>query len=521
VRGWALPILFACNGGGGDDDCPPGQEKIGIYCFDPLIDSGVEPDVDSGVHRDASSPEPDASPRDTGFVLPDAGGPPDARPTDASVVNPGEASRILIRGSAVLTMAGAEHAPGEVYAEDGVIACVGAVGTCTASAAGATIVDTFAIVLPGLVDAHNHLAYNWLPEWVSGQLWMDHQQWQAAQSYDDFVQPYTDNRGDRARFCAMEQWGELRSLLNGTTTALGIPQARTCVRWLVRNPELSTGYSGFAADLMRTNTLGTSQLDATSAADLIADMDAGMVTAYMIHLAEGLSPRAHAEFDELVMFALLRPETKIIHGTALTATDLQMVAAAGSPIIWSPSSNIALYGETLDVPAAVAAGVSLSLSADWTPSGTDDLLHEARFARLLVETRWPGTFSDRDYVDMITRLPAEHMAIDAFVGTLEVGKLADILVVTGDPSSPYTSVLEARPQNIRLVLLGGAPSFGEPAIMESMVPKPSYCEDVDTCGTRLRACWDDSPDGPVTTTSVAGTIQSFYAPGPWTLFDCE
>lgn len=515
-----VAVPLACNGAA-DDDCPPGQEKVGVYCFAPIEDSGVSPTGDAGGPEDGGPPRDGGQRPDSGIVLPDGGTPPDAGPGDASVVTPGQAGRFLLRGSVVMTMATDTFSPGELYTENGMIACVGNVGDCTAQAAGATIVETGALILPGLVDAHNHLAYNWLPEWEPGELFNDHTHWQGSTSYDEFTAPYSNNRGDSASFCAMLHWGEVRSLLNGTTTAMGAPQARTCIRWLVRNPELSTGYNGWDADRMRTNTLGIGQVDATEATDLIADMDAGDVTAYMIHLAEGISVRAHDEYDDLVMFNLLRPETKIIHGTALTASDLQMVAAAGTPIIWSPSSNLALYGETLDIPAAVSAGVSISISPDWTPSGSDDLLHEVRFARLLVETRWPGTFTDRQYVEMITRRPAEHMAIDAFVGTLEVGKFADVLVLTGDASSPYSSVIEARPPNIRLVLLGGLPAFGEPAIMRSMIDKPSSCFDVDACGSTATACWDDTPDGPVTPATIAQQIQSFYAPGPSALFDCN
>jgi hypothetical protein len=515
---WSWPVflaLAACAPDG--EDCPEPNERVGIYCL-PRLDAGPRPD--GGEDPSDGGPRPDGGRPDTGIVLAD-GGFPDATITDASDVMPGEGGRILLRGSAVLTMAGEPITPGELYAEDGRIACVGGIGDCTAQAAGASIVDTNALILPGLIDPHNHLAYNWLPEWTPGRLFNDHTDWQNDPEYDAFVTPYRDNSGTAASFCAMVQWGEVRSLVNGVTTALGAPQARTCFRWLVRNPELSDAYHGFGGDRMRTNTLGVGQLDAASSADLIADMNAGAVTAYMIHLSEGISVRAHDEFDDLVMFGLLRSETKIIHGTALNATDLGMVAAAGSPIIWSPSSNMVLYGETLDIPAAVAAGVSISLAPDWTVSGEDDSLHEARFARLLVQSRWPGTFTDREYVEMITVRAAEHMAIEAQVGTLEVGKLADVLVLTGDETNPYGAVLEARPQNVRLVLLSGTPVYGEPAIMQSMIDVPASCAELSVCGTTQRVCWDDPPDAAVSPDSIAQVIQGFYAPGPLELFDCE
>ncbi len=524
MRSVALAVAVAvagCQPGGGDDgSCPPDQERVGVYCL-PRVDGGPAKDAGEPLEDSGTVTPPDSGPRDTGLPPPPDAGFRDASTGDASVVTPGDPGKILLRGSAVLTMASAPIVPGEVYLENGRVACTGSVGDCTQQAAGASIIDTGALILPGLVDPHNHLAYNWLPEWTPGVMFVDHTDWQNDAAYDAFTAPYSMNKNDAASFCAMVQWGELRELVNGVTTALGAPQARTCFRWLVRNPELSSGYNGFAADRMRTNTLGVGQLNATSAAALIADMDSGAVNAYMIHLAEGISTRAHDEFDDLVMFGLLRSETKIIHGTALTGTDFEMVAAAGAPIIWSPSSNMTLYGETLDVPAALAAGVSISLAPDWTPSGEDDPLHEARYARQLVATRWPGTFTEQRYLEMITSLAAKHMAIDGDVGTLEVGKLADVLVVDGDPEDPYTSVLEVRPQNVKLVLIGGIPSYGEPAIMRSMIDVPPNCFDLPVCGSTATACWEDTPAGAVSPDSIAQVIESFYASGPLGLFDCH
>jgi cytosine/adenosine deaminase-related metal-dependent hydrolase len=182
---------------------------------------------------------------------------------------------------------------------------------------------------------------------------------------------------------------------------------------------------------MRSNTLGIGTVNDMEAQDLIADMVAGDVTAYMIHLAEGLSARAYAEYTELVRLGLLRPETVIIHGTALTPPDFDDVAVAGAKIVWSPSSNMVLYGDTTNVGAAAAAGVSISIAPDWTPSGRDDSLTELRYAKALADERWPGTFTNADYVGMVTSIAAEQMAVDAYVGTLDPGKYADILVVSG------------------------------------------------------------------------------------------
>ncbi len=512
---------------------------VGVYCVPDtpdsdagvIADTGTPPGMDMGPFdggtRDLGTPVDMGDPIDMG--RPDFGpnldlGSPDRNiDTDASTATPGDPGKILLRGSAVVTMsAEGNYTPGEVYVEFGDIACVGPTGgACTAQAAGASIIETNSIIAPGLVDAHNHVAFDWMPEWQPGRFWTDHTQWQSSSAYDDFISVQADNKSDAASFCAMLQWGELRGLVNGVTTMFGAPQARTCIRWLIRNPELSTGYNGWDADRMRTNTLGIDTVDMMDAQNLLNLAGSGDLTAYVIHNAEGVSMRAYDEFTDLVTLGLLIPQTVIIHGTALDASDFAMVGAAGSKLVWSPSSNIALYDDTTDVNAAVAAGVSVSISPDWTPSGTDDMLHEVRYAKGLVQTRWPGLFSDEDYANMITRIPAEQLAISQWVGTLEAGKYADIVVVSGDPQDPYGSLIDASPAEIRLVMIQGVPSYGESAIMDSMIDTPPSCHVFDACGTLRTACWEEPPGGgPVSPGSISSVITNFFPAGPLDLFDC-
>jgi hypothetical protein len=318
----------------------------------------------------------------------------------------------------------------------------------------------------------------------------------------------------------MVQWGELRALTSGTTSIYGAVTNHTCYRWLVRNVELSMSYNGFSGGDVRSNVLGIDQVNMTEAMDLVADMQSGVVSAYMIHVAEGVSPRAFAEFTELEMLGLLQRETVIIHGTALGAPEFARMAAAGTKLVWSPSSNLALYGRTTDVAAADAAGVMISIAPDWTPSGADEPLAELRVARTWLDANHPELFDDRELVERVTAVPAQVMAIDRHVGTLAVGKLADILVLSVQPGNPYSSVVQARPHDIRLVMIGGIPSYGDPSIVGVMRESPASCHMLAVCGTYKRACWNDTPDGPVSPEGIAAVIGSFYPMGPSELFAC-
>lgn len=513
----SLTLLAALDIGCGAR-CEVGFEEINGVCVDYDVndDGGPRPTVDAGLRPDAGSPSDSGPAPDAGLVV-DAGPAP-----DGGAVMPGAPGRLLIRAAAVLPMRDAQVIyDGEVYVAGGRIQCLGPRGACTAEAAGASVIEHDGVLLPGLVDAHNHVAYNFLPEWMAERFFDDSGQWRSNGDYSDFVAPYRENKGDRDSFCAMVQWGEVMALANGTTTTIGAPQPRTCFRWLVRNAELSTGYNGFEADRMRTNTLGIDVVDMDDAASIIAAMDAGDVTAYVVHLAEGLSTRARGEFLEMRSLGLLREEAVLIHATGLEPADFAEVAAVGAKVVWSPSSNMALYDDTTNVQAALQAGVSVSISPDWTPSGTDNLFDELRFAEALVQERWPDMLGPEDYVAMVTRVPAEQLGLAREVGTLQVGLHADLLLLDGDAMRPFRAVIDAEPQDIRMVVIGGVPSYGDPEILGVLPDTPASCHEVFACTVARSACWADTPEGPVTLEQISGRIQSFASDGPEPLVDCQ
>ncbi|MFO0724434.1 MAG: amidohydrolase family protein [Myxococcota bacterium] len=496
----ALGVALAAAGcGKGDGGCDACVE---------IADTGDrtrrDAGADGGSSPDAAQPEVD------GGDLPDLG------PRDSGThgeVTVGTRGHILIRGRAVLTMsASVSYAPGELYVEGNRIRCVGAMGACQAEAAGATVIETGGIVLPGLVDAHNHVAYDWLPIWNAGRIFDDSQAWRAAPDYDAFTQPYSDNKGDAAKFCAMVQWGEIRAMVHGTTTIYGTPQPRTCYRWLVRNAELSTGYNGFARDAVFSNTLGIDTVNMADAMSLVTRMQSGEISAYLIHLSEGFTQRSHDEFVSLKMLNLLQPQTVIIHGAALTAADFAEVAAAQAKLVWSPSSNLQLYNRTTDVRAAKMAGVSIALAPDWTPSGSGSLLGELGFTRELLDRTDPSLFTDEELVKMATSIPAQMLGVPNLLGHLVVGQYADVLVIDRPELDPYAGVVRANAGDIRMVMIDGAPVFGDKSLLELLPDAPPDISDFEACGGQKRAAWPPTPDGTVSVNSIGTVIAGFYAP---------
>lgn len=420
----------------------------------------------------------------SGALLPERRVTCGCRTRTPSVTAGSMANRYMVRGRIVSPSVVTND--GEVLVNGNLISCVGARGTCAsrADAANATVIETGGIIYPGLIDGHNHVSYNWLPEWTAPRLYSNRYQWQGASAYSTFIQPYRDNVG--AHECAMAKYGEIRAIFGGTTTIQGAPN-RTCIRTLARNPEFAYDFAG--VDHHQTNILGISTVDATAAATLRSNMDSGNLTTYIIHLSEGIDDPSRAEFTDLVSKNLLTRATVMVHGTALVDAHHMQAGAAMAKIVWSPRSNVLLYGDTTDVRTALSRGVLVSLAPDWTPSGAPDMFQELRFARNVGRNRWPGVLTDRKLVEMVTSDAARVMDRQANIGSIEPMKYADLLVIPDTGCDPYSALIDAVAADIAMVMIGGKPLYGDSALMRALpAAAQTACEDVTVCGSPRVAC---------------------------------
>lgn len=196
---------------------------------------------------------------------------------------------------------------------------------------------------------------------------------------------------------------------------------------------------------------------------------------FIYHTAEGQRGSiVTKEFDALDTTLCLQPGMVAVHTSALDAShyDRWRVAAAppaGKPtgtVVWSPFSNLWLYGQTMDVPAAQAAGLTLCLGTDWGPSGTRNLLGELKIGRLQSDANgWDLT--DHDLVQMVTSAPGDALGRgwQTTLGRLVPGALGDVIVVARRDHDPWTNLVTAREREIQLVVVGGQPKWGTAALM--------------------------------------------------------
>lgn len=449
------------------------------------------------------------------FVPPADGGIVDTctAPVRGSVIGPGSvvagaADRYLLRGRVVSP--DVVISPGEVLISAGRIVCVDTDCTSHTEATGATVVNTDGVIYPGIIDAHNHTQYNYLPIWTPSPptLFQNRGDWAARSDYHDFTASVNDN--ETAHVCQQVKYGEIRALVGGTTTIQGTFNSnRRCFRTLVNNAE----YGPFGTtDRMRTNITGIDSVNASDATTIAGQMSSGDVTAYVIHLGEGIDEESRAEFDTLVSKGLLAPQTVVIHGTAFGAPEFAMMGTAGAKLVWSPFSNLLLYGATTDVPAALDAGIPVALGPDWTPSGSVSLLQELRVARRHSCENWDGRLTNEDLVKMVTSIPAQVLALDDQAGTLAPGLAGDVLVIADRGGDPYAELVNAEMADVRMVLIAGVPRYGDAALMAAT--PSTACEAFNMCGSDKFLCVPDNTDGTDTLNEsymdIRSTIEMFY-----------
>ena len=71
----------------------------------------------------------------------------------------------------------------------------------------------------------------------------------------------------------------------------------------------------------------------------------------------------------------------LVHGVATDRADYAVMREFDVTLVWSPRSNLALYGETVDLAGAVESSVRIALSTDWSPSGSFTMREELKCAR--------------------------------------------------------------------------------------------------------------------------------------------
>lgn len=404
-------------------------------------------------------------------------------------------SKLALRGRIVTMNAASEViVNGTLYIDGDSVAAVAKEGEKTPDAfEGVAAVDTRGTIFPGLIELHNHLAYNTIGLWQVDQKYGDRDKWRGAAAYNDGLKRPTQVLASNETFLgAITRYVECKCLFGGVTTTQGIRLNGAAsiggyFRGLVRNVETP----------LDAKLKGASTRIPDVAARDVAEFRGALAKnqCCLLHLSEGTDEHAHKAFFALSTAtppAILKSLAGI-HCVVLNAADFKMMGTAGAKMVWSPLSNLLLYGDTSNVKMARDNGVTIGLGPDWTFSGSKNLLGELKVARAVNAIRKFG-FSDRDLVAMATCDAAKVLGWEGRAGSIEKGKIADVIVVDGLASDAYAALLAATEHDIVLSVIGGAARYGSATLMKKLGADKGDIDTTTIAGVDRILCFTDDPN---------------------------
>ncbi|MFY0563908.1 lamin tail domain-containing protein [Archangium lansingense] len=414
-------------------------------------------------------------------------------------VTPGAADNKARLYMGVVLMDGKTLIGGQVLVDDkGVIACSSCDCSGVPAATGATSISCpQGVISPALINAHDHIDFQRGPENWTAERYEHRHDWRVGGA------AHAGHTRIAAGSTATDlgvRWAELRQVMAGTTAIVS-----------------SGGRPGFLRDL---NSFGTAQeglgepkvnfqtfpigdsageeLESGCGYKTPLDSPSAIppLSAYMPHIAEGISTSARNEFLCLSGQGegskdVLTSRTAIIHGVGLTAVDIAKMAERGTGLIWSPRTNIALYGDTAMVTTYKQMGVNIALGTDWLQAGSMNILRELRCASYLNQSHYSQAFTDEELWRMVTVNAADLTDIWEKLGRIAPGKVADLAVfkLKDNAFSPHRAVIQANPDDVVLTVRGGKPLYGDKAVVDALtVGAADPCEELPVCGSTKAAC---------------------------------
>jgi cytosine/adenosine deaminase-related metal-dependent hydrolase len=291
-------------------------------------------------------------------------------------------------------------------------------------------------ILPGLINAHDHLQLNNFPRLKYRERHENVAQWIADIDTQRATDPAIAESARVARDLRL-RLGGVKNILSGVTTVAHHDP------WY---PVL--GAADFPCRVLPD--YGWAHSLALEGEFKVRASHRGTPAnrRWFIHAGEGVDAAARREFSTLEDLDCIAPNSLLIHGVAFTAAERARLAARGAGLIWCPSSNFFLLGDTAECADLISQG-RVALGSDSRLSGAGDLLDELAVAR---ET---CGVAEADLETMVTSVAASLLGLPDR-GELRAGALADCVVLPRD--LPLSA---ARRADLRCVMLGGVMCYGD------------------------------------------------------------
>jgi hypothetical protein len=409
---------------------------------------------------------------------------------------------LVALAAAVLLACGTARGQEEAYAlkgtivtpeqviENGMILIVGEkikeVGQNLSLPHGTLVVEADGVILPAFIDLHNHITWNLFPRWKTYKEFGNRYDWQQLVAYGIALSTPHYELGKAKLGCDMNRYAEVKAITEGEASLVGSLGPEKCIEGMARNLDFYSGFyePGVLGKEKLRNEVFPLELDNATVTQINSALDKQELKALVVHLSEGKPTDASAarEFRMFAARGFLRSGVSIIHGVALKQADFKKLAANHVGLIWSPRSNIELYGGTADMGSALSENVKMALAPDWSPTGSNGMLEELTYAATWNAGQPAAIFSNKELVRMATQYPAQLAGLDDKIGALAADKYADVIVLKRKEMDAYDAIVHANPQDVELVIIDGRPAYGNPGTMKKLLPHEKV-ELFSVCGT--------------------------------------
>jgi cytosine/adenosine deaminase-related metal-dependent hydrolase len=308
--------------------------------------------------------------------------------------------------------------------------------------------DQSYILFPAIINAHDHLFGTYYPKIGNGPYvcWLP---W----DYDLKTSDIYEERNKNSPFL-IYQLGSYKNLISGVTTVHDhIPHK-------INDPFIDKLPIRILKNYALSHEASAYDLKWGEGIDIEHKKAVNNNIPYVTHIEEGWDDESLRGIDILTEHKALTNYTVMIHGIGFSQKDIEVVAKKKANFIWCPGSNMYMFGKTAKVKEIMQAGINTSVGTDSPASGELHILEEIRFAKKTYKQMYSEEIPDQTLVKMITVNPAKAFRLQDNLGSLEVGKLGDLLVISGNGKNPYGSLVNASLKDIALIFMEGQPLYG-------------------------------------------------------------
>lgn len=337
----------------------------------------------------------------------------------------------VLRGARVTL--GAEAATvADIELRDGCVGTILARYRGTSDRAGAAPIHLNGyLLLPGLINAHDHLEFGLYPNLGRGP-YSNSAEW--ARDIQEVDKTTIATHRSIPRDVRL-WWGAIRNLLCGVTTVCH----HNALHPELLDPDFPihvvTRY-GWSHSLVMDRQLAEKSR-ATAAG-----------TPFVVHACEGVDAGSEQEVFQLDKLGVLNDRTVLVHGVALGTDGIRLLNQRGAALVWCPSSNRFLFGRTLGGDAVHSARCLL-LGSDSPLTAAGDFLDEVRLAQQ------EASISAERLYRILFDAPGSAFRLTEGQGHIRPDASANLIAVRDRGMSPAETLARVRTVDIEMVIVGG------------------------------------------------------------------